>query len=900
MAHDEVEKLKEELAILRTYQAVAEHNLQQVGLNLKAAQKQGWVSKRAEARRKRVEKKKAAEDAKWAEIERDGQWIRNERKKVELPVDDPTPSPSEAAYRERVYNTAIKAKERSLRNRVRRVSEQLLIAAALGKQYRELTTADHTGHNVPGTDPAIPLEHIPFDARSETNLSATEAMARSFRNWAHREKQNRSRSRSQTPSTVYASSRTTGPDTTVSGSASDSSLTDDDDTGVVAAMALIYDADFWGKDDAVDGDDEEGHDDDDDDDDDYSDGIAGLSFNDVSEETKLAVCAMMATASTTKTEVMDWADILATTVSKALFYLPPPSPEVPRLSDLGTVDQTDDDVADDGDPSDDLEAQMEELFGSIHFSPPQKNSETKPKKSSPETVESPQESQKNRQSKSKSKSPLPAEVKAPEKGSSEHESEADEIAPSAPVPVKDIPSKAPKKKPTPKNAAPSVQTVPKRTLAPPLLKPQVIRLQHGQRQKPQGYRPPPPDQTVWDPSLWHVNKTDYDDGVWAGKDPRFVQPKSKMETGWITWAEQERRFPRLDERLRMHSVRKQNPMIYDPSTVDTQIWDPLTRAIAEARTGKREPLHLNPVTIHSLARWAEAGYGVEYSLDPLPHPSGPSAPNRKRPLPSTSYTSAAAKKRKTTTMAAGGGGGGGLFGTYMGKGKKKTNNNRVSFAPSAVSVPGPGAASANQAVASIHYPLKSPAAQSFSKAGVPDTPGSEQSGGHGYGYSAIAGLKSARSWSTTAQAPLTPAHARSTGATTPATPTVSLFGGPEDDTAERSGGGGISSGDRQRLTAFLDKIRSRGAQQGKRAATEEPSSSATKKRRTAEEDEEESVYPATPSSLKTPKSVRFDVQKSESGGGAGSGPSYGMRDGARRALGRYGRTSSRRGPLPVR
>ena len=35
MEPDKVQKLREELAILRTYQAVAEHNLKQLGLNLK-------------------------------------------------------------------------------------------------------------------------------------------------------------------------------------------------------------------------------------------------------------------------------------------------------------------------------------------------------------------------------------------------------------------------------------------------------------------------------------------------------------------------------------------------------------------------------------------------------------------------------------------------------------------------------------------------------------------------------------------------------------------------------------------------------------------------------------------------------------------------------------------------
>ncbi|KAK5627269.1 hypothetical protein RRF57_002984 [Xylaria bambusicola] len=881
-AGDEVQKLREELIHLRKYKTLAEYNLQRMGLSLKAAQEQGWVSKRAQSRRKRAEKKKAANDATWAEIDNSRQWIREERKKVGLPVDDPTPSPSEAAYRERVSRAATQAKAHSLRNRVRRVSHQLLIAAALGKQYREVTVADHSGHNVPGADPAVRLEHRPLDARSETSLSATEAMARSFRNWANHEKQNRSRSR--TPSTVYVSSRTTGPDTTVSGSVSDSSFTDDDAAADVrAAMALVYDSGFWIEDCA---DDRDG--DDDDEVDDYSGGLASLSFNDVSDDVKQTACAMLAAAGNAEEGDKDWADVLADTLAKSWhFHTPESSPGSQDNAnpavyyDPNDVDESDSDLDSSSTEPSEKAIKLLEFF---NLSPPKKKRKIFNQLSKTINPTSDWFGSSSKKGQLKSKKVSPTTKAGPEKQPLKLTTK-NTGSPNPPQPKK-VPLAQQEEKPPP-----IVKSMPTKTSQPPT-KSQSPRIEKVYER--QGNKPTRPHQSVWNPNWWRVNVKDHDDGVWAGKEEKFKQPKSNLETGWITWDEQEKRFPRLDERLRLQCVSKSGHNIYDPATVDTQVWDPLNRAIAESSTGQRQRLHLGPITMHSLARWwAASGLSYDISLDPIQMPDPPSAEDKKRPLSTVTFSDSSGPKKSAKTQK----NTGGLFGNQgvnYGKGK-----NKVSSTPSSLSMPtaktktptmGVVAAQAT-AVASVHYPLKSPAAQSFSRADLEQT--------DPVASSAIAGLKnSPRSWSTSAaQTPLTP-RISSTG---PPTPTVALYESPDDDDDDAEDADEAAAREEdKKFAAFLDMIRASrniSSSKGKRAAETEVSSPANKKRRVSDsekensEDEEE-VIPLTPASAKTTKSVRFDVESS-----GGGGPSSGMRDGARRALGRYGRTSSRRGSL---
>ncbi|KAI0532967.1 hypothetical protein GGR58DRAFT_140084 [Xylaria digitata] len=617
---DEVQQLREELNRLREYKAAAEHDLEQMGLDLRAARNQSWVSKRAELRRRKLEKKKAAEAAKWAEVDSNRQWLREQRKSVGLPVNDPTPSPSEAAYRERVAEAKEKATAEKLRNRVRRVSHQLLIAATIGKLYREVTTADHSGYNVPGADPAAVLEHRPFDARSDTSLSTTEAMARSFRNWANREKRNRFRARSRSPSTVVASSRTTGPEDTPSGSPSDSSFTDDSApaAGVLGALALMYGLGAPDEDDANSGDD-------DDDDGDELSSLSSLVFSVISDKTNAA-------AGNTPSTYQPFADAGKEIADKI----------AGQLTDI--LSSTD---------LDKFEQELKEKFK--FFQTPSKGkgaAKGKPPK----------------------KSGFPTWYEMNHGLKSENEAEEASQEQNAKAGSKH--TKRDKKR---KGRRSGYRRRP-------------IRLPN---------RPAEPDRSVWDPTWWRVNTKDADDGVWAGKAAGQKQPKDKMETGFVKWTEQEKRFPHLNERLRLKEIRRVNPtaqgwnpIIFDPATADTHAWDPLNRAITEPKTGKREPLRLNPVTVHSLARWPK--YNYLPSKDPVQMPDNPPVEVKKRPISSVTFSNAgAAKKKKTTGWSPGSG----LLGGAKGKGKK------VTFADV-----GPSAA-----VASVYYPLKSPIAQSFSK-----------------------------------------------------------------------------------------------------------------------------------------------------------------------------------------
>ncbi|KAI3318213.1 hypothetical protein HD806DRAFT_322226 [Xylariaceae sp. AK1471] len=636
------------------------------GCNTTAAEKKGWVTKRAEGRRRRKEAKKASEAAKWAKYQSDWEYVRKERKKLGLPVEDETPTPSEAAYRERVAEAGRQDRAERLRNRVQRASYQLLIAAALGKQYRELTTADHTGHVVPGADRAVPLRHRPFDARSEGGLSQTEAMARAVRNWASRENEYRVRGRSTTPSTVVAPSRTTGPEDSPSGSSSDSPFTESDssDDGNASSSSNTS---FSGGDDggdntggknmpAVNNNSKKGsrkaatkagvgkggkasktkskggrkvagglalratayqpetsEDDDtdlstDDDEDDLS-GLANLDPEDVSDEVLAAAYAMMAV---TPQGGEDWIDLIAHDILKGLFdepnQLTPPKSPSPNRNKGRNYPNTQHQLPDD------VKAALEFL-----------------------------------------KTPDPS----PSKKTQAH---------------------------------------------PCSLGPDCEKYDNGKgpsAQKPN--KPPRPSPGVYDPRRWKINK-DAHDSIWvreALKRGGQKQPEDRMETGFVTWDEQEARFPHLDQRLHLEDVSGPYPNIFDPATVDTRVWDPFNRVIAEPKTGKRAALRLNPITTHSLARWIPSELGREPSTDPVRLPDNPLTEDKKRPLPSATLTMPRRKARK------------------VGTGKKK-----VTWAGQAkVAVPVPTKetpsrfTSQSAPVASVHYPLKSPTVTSINGAG---------------------------------------------------------------------------------------------------------------------------------------------------------------------------------------
>ncbi|KAI0445402.1 hypothetical protein F4803DRAFT_507579 [Xylaria telfairii] len=940
----EVQQLREELKRLREYKVVAEHNLQQMGFTLQAALKQGWVSKRAETRRKRLAKKKAAEDAKWAKMGEEQARLRKERKRVGLPVQDPTPSPSEAAYRERVAEAAREETADRLRNRVRRVSHQLLIAAAIRQQFREVTMADHSGHVVPGADSSGPLRHRPFDARSDTSLSTTEAMARSFRNWANREKKNRFHSRSQSPETVVVSSRTTGPEDSPSGSSSDSSFTDDDapgpaGPGIAGPMALRAAAAYrptLDEDRIIDAGEELG-------------GLADLDFDDVSDETIATAYAMLAAAEHTKGGG-DWADILAENVLRLLVGEPPLT-ETPPASQSDTDTDTEAPPAptlhwnsetetedSDTDPQIKLTEEVKQALKFYQISLNMRKHK-KANQTNNGTV-------KKAQGKNKTLD-IPADVLLGAQEAIKQLIKQQWIS-------KNTSAAIPKPKPKyttkgTQSSATRTKTKGTQTKATKKGKGKVIK-SVKQQKKPRPpppsnkgpkiplsefdsddddkgpshrapHRPAAPDQSVYDPTWWRVNSRDPDDGLWASEVLPPKQPTDNMETGFVTWDEQEARFPHLDDRLELGIV--PSSVIFNPATVDTEAWDPLNRAITEAKTGPRLPMRLGPVTVHSLARWRAVEFGIEYPLNPVRLPDNPPVADKKRPLPSATL----AKPKGATT-------------------KNNNNNNNTNQGGTAANegwhVPfaafgftkayptGATGATASTltnnpaAVASIRYPLKSPTTTSISKS---------QPAAQNANTQAAAAAPSG---------PPTPyPHHHQ-----PETPSVSLY---KDNNA--AGEAGDEEEYDEKFEAFVKEIHDEAVStpdaKGKRAIVTWSSSSSssslsgspTKKRRTAtgyvpgssssgsgssdsekENDEDanteieaffgpaakefwtqdesnsseagdELLFPSTPidhDNEAAKKSVRFDVRE---------GPSYGMRFGARRALGRYGLTSSRRGQL---
>jgi len=201
----------------------------------------------------------------------------------------------------------------------------------------------------------------------------------------------------------------------------------------------------------------------------------------------------------------------------------------------------------------------------------------------------------------------------------------------------------------------------------------------------------PADPRLYDARYWLNSTKDNYDATWVRAvldHTAQTETEAEVETGFITWETQERRFPRLDQRLALQDVSPPNLMIFDPATVDTQVWDPLNRAISEPRTGKRAPLKLNPITTLSLARWTTSEYGGLPSRMPLQLPDNPSIDDKKRPLPSAALAHPRVRKPKSM---------------YPGR------HRRESVAQPGTKKPSP--------VASIHYPLNSPAVTSISESG---------------------------------------------------------------------------------------------------------------------------------------------------------------------------------------
>ncbi|KAI0197431.1 hypothetical protein EV127DRAFT_489031 [Xylaria flabelliformis] len=827
----DLKQLQEEVKRLRAYKVMAEKSLAKMGVDLQAALKQGWVSKRAEVRRKRLERKKAAEAAKWAKNDQAEAIIRRERKKVGLPVRNPTPTPSEAAYLEQVAEAAREEKAERLRNRVRRMSHQLLIAAAIGHQYREVT----------GAVPGGAEKHKRYDARSEAGLTATEAMARSFRNWVNKAKEG-ARSRTPSTSTVYVSSRTTGPEDTPSGSESDSSFTDDNAAGAGikgprALRAIVYEPSLSDEDDIADAGEALG-------------GLADLDLDDVSDEVLATAYGMLAKAERTDGQG-DWANVLA---SNVLGNLIPGKPKAPSTTSWG------DSETEDGKPP-----ALSGLWG---------NSETET-----ETETSGDKTELTGEGKTKTvldffpASPNLSNKKTQTKDVKKVSGKKKKKASNNQAPKK-IPA------PNPKYTAKATQTKRKQKSSTILPSPSDPNDTKGpSRRAP--HKPAAPDQSVWDPTWWRVNKTDYYDGVWADKVLPKKQPTNKMETGFMLWEHQEERFPHLDDKLKLQPL--YHNVIFKPEEVDTYSWDPVNRAVTEPKTGLSAPLRLGPITVHSLGRWKSAEFGGEYSRDPVQMPDSPSIEERKRSFPSAM-----------------------LF-----KSKEEPTTKKVAFASGVKAhkvIPKP--------VASVHYPLKSPAATSISagpssggysgdvSSSQPETPTAvtlyehiedsseeEEEEEEEEQLNVDKRMREARVRRAAAK--------RNAAASSSFSEVITNFNGKRPATIPTPAEAAFVSRIKKRRAATVVSVSSESEKENgedKEEVELEIFSAAAKEFWNTQRDEpvELALSPPIPGSGSTytagakKKAVRFDVSE--------GGPSYGMRDGARRALGRYGLTSSRRGP----
>ncbi|KAI1822833.1 hypothetical protein F4861DRAFT_359375 [Xylaria intraflava] len=531
------------------------------------------------------------------------------------------------------------------------MSHQLLIAAAIGKQYREVATAYHSGHAVPGADGPVPLRFQSFDA--------TDTMARAFRDWANREKRNRFRSQSHTPETVIAESRTTGPEDTPSASrvSNDGSFTDDSDdnddggaglaggTGRSATqrygMAFRAISSTFGLDD--DGDDDDDDDDDDEDDDDGDDtDLVNLDSKDVSDEIMATAYDLLSTATSDQRGHHDWADMFADDI----------------LGGLARWDPL-------------ISSHLSGGVSSTHS---------------------------NNESSGGHKSKIPL-------GGKQGFEESANFGNNLPRGVKTaLDFLQYLKQRAPDEARVTGHPVPRSD-----------HNTHGNNKGLSERNPnklTAPDPDIYNPSRWLVNTQDANDGEWVCKEAErrgHKNPRDQMETGFVTWDEQEARFPCLDTRLHLHDVSGPYPVIFDPATVDSQVWDPLNRMVVESKIGMRTPLRLNPITTHSLARWTPLHFGIEYPLDPIRLPDQPMTEDKRRPLPSATLTMPHAMRRKMDDGP---------------KGIVSTGNRSVrkkaTFAPTAkmavLSEEMPSQLAIQEIhVASVHYPLKSPSATSISR-----------------------------------------------------------------------------------------------------------------------------------------------------------------------------------------
>ncbi|KAI0157347.1 hypothetical protein GGR57DRAFT_500967 [Xylariaceae sp. FL1272] len=162
-------------------------------------------------------------------------------------------------------------------------------------------------------------------------------------------------------------------------------------------------------------------------------------------------------------------------------------------------------------------------------------------------------------------------------------------------------------------------------------------------------RPRRPNRNIYDPRKWRI-LTDQNDGQRVRNVPlvkRTKQPDPCIETGWITWKEQQRRFPSLKRRLHLHDVSPEGAAVWIPERDQIEVWDPINRIVAENSTVERRPMKLNPITLHALARYVPTEHAMDHSVDPVQLPDNPTTDTKTRPMSSARTWAGKHRVKKT-------------------------------------------------------------------------------------------------------------------------------------------------------------------------------------------------------------------------------------------------------------
>ncbi|KAI5854521.1 hypothetical protein GGS23DRAFT_619737 [Durotheca rogersii] len=173
----ELRKLRDTYKRLQTYLAICRHDLQ------------------VQQREKDIQERKSPPYRKrWNGSTRELRGLDQQEAKKNLDLDE-VEKILRAPIRQvsKAYPETLDRKIASYKNRIRRTSVQLLIAAAAGHQYREINLATRDGKLVPGIDPTVPRKHRVFDMRRTSSLSSNEAAARAVKNWINQSRARRVR-----------------------------------------------------------------------------------------------------------------------------------------------------------------------------------------------------------------------------------------------------------------------------------------------------------------------------------------------------------------------------------------------------------------------------------------------------------------------------------------------------------------------------------------------------------------------------------------------------------------------------------------------------------------------------------------------------------------------------------